>query len=119
MSLIGSAEVGSAVLAQKINGLFFTGSHSIGAKIAQALGLRLIKLQLELGGKDPIYICDDANIQNAAASLADGAITRASQLDVLDAQVQDAKAKAVTLLFGGQRLPGPGNWLTPTVFCRP
>ena len=119
VSLIGSAEVGSAVLAQKINGLFFTGSHSTGAKIAQALGPRLIKLELELGGKDAAYVCDDANIQNAAASHADGAITRASQLDVLDAQEQDAKAKGLTLLFGGQRLPGPGNWFTPTVFFRP
>ena len=164
-ALIGGAEVGTALLAQKIDGLFFTGSHATGVKIAQALGPRLIKLQLELGGKDPTYVCDDANIQNAAASLADGAmyntgqsccsveriyvhekiydafvaafvdvvktfkvgdpmddatyigaITRAPQLDVLDAQVADATAKGATLLLGGQRLPGPGNWFTPTVF---
>ena len=108
VSLIGGTEVGSAVLAQKSDGLFFTGSHSTGAKIAQALGPRLIKLQLELelGGKDPTYICDDANIQSAAASLADGAITRASQLDVLDAQEQDAKAK-------GQRRNAAIRWSAP------
>ena len=164
-ALIGGAEVGSALLAQKIDGLFFTGSHATGIKIAQVLGPRLIKLQLELGGKDPTYVCEDANIQIAAASLADGAmyntgqsccsveriyvhekiydafvaalvttvktfkvgdpmdaatyigaITRAQQLDVLDAQVKDAKAKGATLLLGGQRLPGPGNWFAPTVF---
>ena len=46
-----------------------------------------------------------------------GAITRAPQLDVLDAQVADAKAKGAKLLHaGGQRLPGPGNWFAPTVF---
>ncbi len=164
--LIGGADVGTALLAQKIDGLFFTGSHATGVKIAQALGPRLIKLQLELGGKDPTYVCDDANVQNAAASLADGAmyntgqsccsveriyvheaiydafvkafvdsvktfkvgdpmddatyigaITRAPQLDVLDAQVADAQAKGGTLLLGGQRLPGPGNAYAPTVFA--
>ena len=77
--LIGGAEVGSALLAQKIDGLFFTGSHATGLKIAQALGPRLIKLQLELGGKDPTYVCDDANVQNAAASLADGAMYNTGQ----------------------------------------
>lgn len=165
VALIGGAEVGSALLAQKIDGLFFTGSHATGIKIAQALSPRLIKLQLELGGKDPTYVCEDANLQNAAASLADGAmyntgqsccsveriyvhekiyaafvtafvdsvksfkvgdpmqadtyigaITRAPQLEVLDAQVMDAKAKGATLLVGGHRLPGPGNGYAPTVF---
>ncbi|NQW94953.1 MAG: aldehyde dehydrogenase family protein [Polaromonas sp.] len=78
-TLIGGADVGSALLAQKIDGLFFTGSHTTGVKIAQALGPRLIKLQLELGGKDPTYVCDDANVQNAAASLADGAMYNTGQ----------------------------------------
>jgi acyl-CoA reductase-like NAD-dependent aldehyde dehydrogenase len=78
-TLIGGADVGTALLAQRIDGLFFTGSHATGVKIAQALGPRLIKLQLELGGKDPTYVCDDANVQNAAASLADGAMYNTGQ----------------------------------------
>ena len=45
-----------------------------------------------------------------------GAITRAPQLDVLEAQVADARARGATLRCGGQRLPGPGNWFAPTVF---
>jgi acyl-CoA reductase-like NAD-dependent aldehyde dehydrogenase len=44
-----------------------------------------------------------------------GAITRAPQLDVLEAQVADAVAKGATLHCGGHRLPGPGNWFAPTV----
>lgn len=164
-ALVGAAEVGAALQAQDIDGLFFTGSHATGVKIAQALGPRMVKLQLELGGKDPSYVCEDANVQVAAESLADGAmynsgqsccsveriyvhekihdafvaaflatvrgfkvgdpmaedtymgaITRAPQLDLLDAQVMDAKAQGATLLIGGQRLPGPGNWYAPTVF---
>jgi acyl-CoA reductase-like NAD-dependent aldehyde dehydrogenase len=50
-----------------------------------------------------------------------GAITRAPQLDVLDAQVADARAKGATLLAGGARATGPfggaGNWFEPTVFA--
>lgn len=163
--LTGSGAVGAALLEQRIDGLFFTGSHATGASIARTMGTRLVRLQLELGGKDPTYVCEDARVQAATESLADGAmyntgqsccsveriyvhekiydafvaafvaavktfrvgdpmaddtyigaITRAPQLDVLDAQVADAKAKGATLLTGGQRLPGPGNWYAPTVF---
>jgi acyl-CoA reductase-like NAD-dependent aldehyde dehydrogenase len=45
-----------------------------------------------------------------------GAITRAAQLDLLDAHVSDANAKGAVLHLGGHRLPGPGNWYAPTVF---
>ena len=72
--LIGGAEVGEALLAQRIDGLFFTGSHATGVHIAQTLAPRLIKLQLELGGKDPSYVRADADARSAAASLADGAM---------------------------------------------
>ncbi|MGZ5779570.1 MAG: aldehyde dehydrogenase family protein [Burkholderiaceae bacterium] len=165
IALVGGADVGAALQMQKIDGLFFTGSYATGSKLAHAMGSRMIKLQLELGGKDPTYVCEDADPKMAAESLADGAmyntgqsccsveriyvhekihdafvaafmntvrgfkvgdpmqedtyigaITRAPQLDVLDAQVVDAKAKGATLLTGGARLSGPGNWYAPTVF---
>ncbi|MFZ4479821.1 MAG: aldehyde dehydrogenase family protein, partial [Rhodoferax sp.] len=45
-----------------------------------------------------------------------GPLTRAQQIEVLEAQVADAKAKGATLLCGGTRLSGPGNWYAPTVF---
>ena len=164
-AVIGAGNVGAALLEQRIDGLFFTGSHATGVRIAQALAPRLVKLQLELGGKDPTYVRADADPKVAAESLADGAmyntgqsccsveriyvhqslhdafvetflatvagfrvgdpmdggtyigaITRAPQLDVLDAQVADARAKGATLRCGGKRLPGPGNWYAPTVF---
>ncbi|HUG20959.1 aldehyde dehydrogenase family protein [Piscinibacter sp.] len=77
--LIGAGEVGAALLAQPVDGVFFTGSHATGTKIAAAVGPRLIKLQLELGGKDPTYVCDDADAATAAASLADGAMYNTGQ----------------------------------------
>ena len=45
-----------------------------------------------------------------------GPITRAAQLEVLDAQVADAKGHGARCSPGGHRLPGPGNWYAPTVF---
>jgi len=41
--------------------------------VAASVASRLVKLQLELGGKDPAYVCDDIDVAAAAASLADGA----------------------------------------------
>jgi acyl-CoA reductase-like NAD-dependent aldehyde dehydrogenase len=45
-----------------------------------------------------------------------GPLTRAAQLDVLEAQAADAKAKGARLLTGGRRLDRPGHWFEPTVF---
>lgn len=166
ITLVGDGGVGAALMEQRIDGLFFTGSYATGARIARTMGSRMVKLQLELGGKDPTYVRADANVKNAAESLADGAmyntgqsccsveriyvhasiydefvrsfvdvvngfkvgdpmaedtyigaITRAPQLDVLDAQVEDARRKGGRLLVGGHRLPGPGNWYAPTVYA--
>ena len=77
--LIGSAATGAALLAQPIDGMFFTGSLATGQRIATALTGRMVKLQLELGGKDPTYVCPDADPVAAAASLADGAMYNAGQ----------------------------------------
>ena len=57
----------------------FTGSHATGARIAQALAHRMIRLQLELGGKDPAYVCDDVDPKQAAAATADGAFYNTGQ----------------------------------------
>ena len=160
--LVGAGDVGAALLDQRIDGLFFTGSHATGQRIAVALAPRLVKLQLELGGKDPSYVRADADAKAAAESLADGAmyntgqsccsveriyvhesvhdafvehflatvasfkvgdpmdpatyigaITRAPQLAVLQAQVDDAVAKGAQLRCGGHALPG--NSYAPTV----
>jgi acyl-CoA reductase-like NAD-dependent aldehyde dehydrogenase len=164
-TVVGTGHVGAALLAQDIDALFFTGSAVTGGKIAATMGPRLVKLQLELGGKDPSYVCDDADAKAAAESLAEGAmyntgqsccsveriyvherihdvfvdhfveavrafrigdpmsedsyigpITREPQLEVLAAQVADAKARGATLKTGGHRIAKPGNWFEPTVF---
>ena len=56
IAVIGAGDVGAALVEQRLDGLFFTGSHATGTRIAASLGRRLVKLQLELGGKDPSYV---------------------------------------------------------------
>jgi acyl-CoA reductase-like NAD-dependent aldehyde dehydrogenase len=77
--IIGGGSTGATLLEQEIDGVFFTGSHATGLKVAEAASKRLIKLQLELGGKDPAYVCEDVDIQNAAIGLADGAFYNTGQ----------------------------------------
>jgi acyl-CoA reductase-like NAD-dependent aldehyde dehydrogenase len=77
--VVGGGPTGAALLEQKVDGVFFTGSHATGARIAQAMGARFVKLQLELGGKDPAYVCDDVDAKTAAESLADGAMYNTGQ----------------------------------------
>lgn len=71
--IIGTGLAGAALLEQPIDGVFFTGSYATGQKIAMAVAPKLIKVQLELGGKDPAYVCDDVDVASVAAGLADGA----------------------------------------------
>jgi acyl-CoA reductase-like NAD-dependent aldehyde dehydrogenase len=77
--VIGARAAGEALLEQKVDGVFFTGSHETGRAIATRLGPRMLRLQLELGGKDPTYVCEDVDVKAAAESLADGAMYNAGQ----------------------------------------
>jgi acyl-CoA reductase-like NAD-dependent aldehyde dehydrogenase len=77
--VIGAGETGAALLKQPVDGVFFTGSVATGKKIASAMRARLVKLQLELGGKDPVYVCEDVDVAKAASSIADGAFYNTGQ----------------------------------------
>ncbi len=77
--VIGGGKTGGALIKQEVDGVFFTGSYETGVKIARAVADRMIKLQLELGGKDPVYVCDDVDVKTAAASVADGAFYNTGQ----------------------------------------
>ena len=77
--VIGGSATGGVLVDQPVDGVFFTGSFATGARIAAACAPRMLKLQLELGGKDPTYVCEDADVKVAAESLADGAMYNAGQ----------------------------------------
>ncbi len=77
--LVGGGDVGAALLDQRVDGVFFTGSYGTGKRIAEAVAGAMIPVQLELGGKDPVYVCDDVDVATAAEGLADGAFYNAGQ----------------------------------------
>jgi acyl-CoA reductase-like NAD-dependent aldehyde dehydrogenase len=79
ITVVGGGAVGAALVEQQVDGVFFTGSAATGERIAVAVGPRMIRLQLELGGKDPTYVADDADPKAAAESLADGAMYNTGQ----------------------------------------
>ncbi|HET7647681.1 MAG TPA: aldehyde dehydrogenase family protein [Gaiellaceae bacterium] len=57
----------------------FTGSTAVGRMIAEVAGRRLAKVCLELGGKNPFVVCDDADLERAADAAALSAFSNAGQ----------------------------------------
>ena len=59
-------DAGSALVKNKdVNLISFTGSTEVGRRIQLIADERLAKVSLELGGKNPLVVCDDADIENA------------------------------------------------------
>lgn len=72
---IGKGNVGEALLQLPLNGYFFTGSYRTGKYIAEKVATKLVPCQLELGGKDPLYVMDDVeNIHSVAAAALEGVV---------------------------------------------
>lgn len=71
---VGAGEVGKTLLEMPLDGYYFTGSYKTGQFIYEKVAPKMVPCQLELGGKDPLYIADDiADIASVAAGTADGA----------------------------------------------
>jgi alpha-ketoglutaric semialdehyde dehydrogenase len=62
-----------------VNAISFTGSVETGAKVAMACASRGAKFQLEMGGKNPLVVMDDANLDAAVAGAVDGAFFQTGQ----------------------------------------
>ena len=78
--IIGKGTAGQALLELPLNGYFFTGSYRTGRYIAEHTASKLVTVQLELGGKDPLYVMDDVDDVNAVAEAAlEGAVYNAGQ----------------------------------------
>ena len=61
----GRGETGAA-LVEEVDMIMFTGSTATGRKVAEAAAKRLIPASLELGGKDPMLVLKDADVERAA-----------------------------------------------------
>jgi alpha-ketoglutaric semialdehyde dehydrogenase len=74
-SVVGDAIVNSP----KVDALSFTGSVATGSGIAVALAKRRAKVQLEMGGKNPLVVLDDADLKTAVNCAANGAFFSTGQ----------------------------------------
>jgi len=72
--VVGGKDAGEALLNLPLDGYFFTGSYRTGQYIYERVAPKMVPCQLELGGKDPLYVPNDVkNIANVAANAAEGA----------------------------------------------
>jgi succinate-semialdehyde dehydrogenase/glutarate-semialdehyde dehydrogenase len=76
----GRGDVGAALIDAQVDMVCFTGSVATGRKVGAACGERLIPCVLELGGKAPAVVCDDANLDRAAQALVWGAFANSGQI---------------------------------------
>jgi acyl-CoA reductase-like NAD-dependent aldehyde dehydrogenase len=77
--VVGEGSAGAALLHAPIDKLVFTGSVATGKRIAAAAAERLLPVLLELGGKDPMLVLDDADVDVASSAAVWGACVNAGQ----------------------------------------
>ncbi|MDA3895979.1 MAG: aldehyde dehydrogenase [Desulfobacteraceae bacterium] len=77
--ITGDADVSTALLAEKFDYIFFTGSPAVGKIVMTAAAEYLTPVTLELGGKSPCIIDQDANIEIAAKRIVSGKFINAGQ----------------------------------------
>jgi len=76
----GDGSTGAALVQADIDKLFFTGSLATGRKVMAAAAQKPIPVELELGGKDAMIVCADANLRRAARGAAWGGLLNCGQV---------------------------------------
>ncbi|HEY6239196.1 MAG TPA: aldehyde dehydrogenase family protein, partial [Thermoplasmata archaeon] len=113
--VVGSGpEVGEALVDDpRCRSVSFTGSAEVGRRIAELAARRIVPLTLELGGKSPVVVLPDADLDRAAKGIAFGIFGNAGQMCwagsrlIVAASIKDELVRKVTTLAEGYRL-GPG-----------
>lgn len=162
----GAGDVGAALVDADIDMVGFVGSRATGMRIMAAASQGLKRLVLELGGKDPMVVFADADLEAAAESavthslrntgqvccsiervyvaepiaaafeervrekaqawhhgdgfaegVAMGPLVSEHQRDIVDQQVQEARAEGARVVLGGQKPDGPGFFYPATVLA--
>ncbi|HWQ85433.1 aldehyde dehydrogenase family protein [Brevundimonas sp.] len=123
--VIGRGGVGQAIVDHKdVDGISFTGSQGVGAGVAAGAVKRQARVQLEMGGKNPLIVLDDADLERAVMIALDGSFyatgqrcTASSRLIVQDS-IHDrfvaALAERVAALRVGAALD-PNTQIGPAV----
>lgn len=78
-TFVGDSSIVEPMIDSDINAVTFTGSTTVGAKVAQRATSQLKKCVLELGGSDPFIVCDDADIEKAANGAVKGRFINCGQ----------------------------------------
>ena len=123
--IIGDGDVGRAIVAHEgITGISFTGSQGVGAGVAEGAVKRQARVQLEMGGKNPLIVLDDADLDRAVNIALDGSFfatgqrcTASSRLIVQDGihdRFVTALAEKVAALRVGDALD-PNTQMGPAV----
>ncbi len=163
--VIGEGPTGAALIESGVDKVIFTGSVATGKKVAELAARQLVPAVLELGGKDPMIVLEDADIEVASSAAVWGSMMNAGQtcisvercyvqrklyskflaacsekilqlrvgngahpdtdvgpltserqLQIVDSQVEDARARGAKILCGGKRLPDLGPlFYSPTL----
>lgn len=94
----GDGSTGAALVGAGCNKIVFTGSVPTGRKIGVACAQTLTPCVLELGGKDPMIVCEDADIENAARGAVWGAFCNSGQVCASVERVYVAESVAADFL---------------------
>lgn len=163
--VLGEGPTGAALIDSGMDKIIFTGSVATGRRVGEAAARQLVPAVLELGGKDPMIVLDDADVEVASSAAVWGAMMNAGQtcisvercyvhrklmpqflaactektlrlkigngadpntdvgpliserqLQIVEAQVEDARAEGAKILTGGKRLPDIGQlFYAPTL----
>lgn len=109
----GDGVVGAALAAHPhIRKVSFTGSNSTGARVMSAAAMRCVPVSLELGGKSPIVVLDDADVDQAVSIAANGIFWNCGQMcsatsrmivsdTIADELIEKLRAKTNGLTVGG------------------
>ncbi len=109
----GDGETGAALTEGGVDKISFTGSVATGRKVAEACARQLIPCTLELGGKDPMIVCSDADVESAAAGALAGAYMNTGQYccgtervyvveSIADAFIEKVVSRAAELRQGAE-----------------
>lgn len=96
----GDGSTGAALVDAGVDKIMFTGSVATGKRVAETAARHLTPVVLELGGKDPMVVLDDANLANAARAAVWGGFCNAGQAcaSIERLYVQESVAKEFTEL---------------------
>ena len=88
----GAGPTGAALAKAAVDKVAFTGSAATGKRVMMAAAERLTPVLLELGGKDPMIVDSDADLEKAAEAAVYGALTNAGQACISVERVYVAEA---------------------------